>query len=69
MAAKKPRLSAPKSKYGKTLTFKGGPWNKQEGILPVQPDTDPMSMWIHVGKHVGRYNMNTGVWTPKEKTE
>lgn len=50
------------------LTAKGGPWDGKEVVLGEQV-SGPMSMWIHVGEHVGRYNMNTGVWTPKEKAE
>lgn len=50
------------------LTAKGGPWDGKEVVLGEQV-SGPMSMWIHVGEHVGRYNMNTGVWTPKEMTE
>ena len=48
------------------LTARGGPWDGKEVVLGAQ-ESGPMSMWIHVGEHVGRYNMNTGVWTPKEK--
>lgn len=48
------------------LTARGGPWDGKEVVLAEQV-SGPMSMWIHVGGHVGRYNMNTGVWTPKEK--
>lgn len=50
------------------LTCSGGPWADKKVVLSAQVG-GPMSMWIHVGEHVGRYNMNTGVWTPKGKTE
>lgn len=50
------------------LTAKGGPWDGKEFVLGEQV-SGPMSMLICVGKHAGRYNMNTGVWTPKERTE
>lgn len=50
------------------LTCKGGPWDGKKALFGEQV-SGAMSMWIHVGEHVGRYNMNTGVWTPKEKAE
>lgn len=42
-------------------TCKGGPWDGQEAVLPLQ-DTSPMSLPIRVGQHAGRYNLNNGEW-------
>jgi hypothetical protein len=43
----------------------GGPWDGQDVVMPHQT-MGPMSLPIRVGEHVGRYNLNTGTWVPKE---
>jgi hypothetical protein len=47
------------------LTCDGGPWDKQEVVVPEQ-DSCAMSLPIRVGEHVGRYNLTTGAWVPME---
>ena len=51
------------------LTCSGGPWDGEDVVLPRQ-EADHMgsalSLPIRVGEHVGRYNLNTGTWVPKE---
>lgn len=59
----KPRLPRA-SKNRATVVLKGGPWHGHAALIPRQPDHDPMSLPIRVGEHVGRYNLNTGAWTP-----
>lgn len=57
----------PKAKYGKPVKCVGGPWDKQEAMLPRQSAGNPLSLPIRVGEHVGRYNLNTGTWVPMEQ--
>lgn len=49
---------------------KGGPWDGQEAVLPLQEggigDIAGWSMVIRVGSHVGQYNLNTGEWREKK---
>lgn len=48
----------------------GGPWDGQ--VFRQRPayagkyehDSAALSLPIRVGEHVGRYNLNTGAWTP-----
>lgn len=51
------------------VEFIGGPWDGKVGTMKTQPDGDPLSLPIHVGDHVGRYNMNTGAWVPAENQQ
>jgi hypothetical protein len=49
----------------------GGPWDGQDVVLPRQDSSHVnagLSLPIRVGEHVGRYNLNTGTWVPKEKS-
>lgn len=51
-------------KNNREAALSGGPWSGHTAVLPRQNDTDPMSLPIRVGEHAGRYNLNTGAWTP-----
>lgn len=59
----KPRLPRA-GKNTREVVLSGGPWDCQKAVLPRQNETDPLSLPIRVGEHAGRYNLNTGVWTP-----
>lgn len=47
------------------LVCTGGPWDGKETVFARQ-ESSPLSIVIRVGEHVGRYNLNTGEWVPKE---
>lgn len=61
------KLPAPPKGKGKPRTCVGGPFDKLDVLMPMQPDNSPMSLPIRVGEHVGRYNLNTGAWVPMEQ--
>lgn len=62
----KPRLPRA-SKNSATVVLDGGPWHGHATVLPRQAAHDPLSLPIRVGEHVGRYNLNTGVWVALEQ--
>lgn len=59
----KPRLPRA-GKNSATVVLEGGPWHGHAALIPRQPERDPWSLPIRVGEHAGRYNLNTGAWTP-----
>jgi len=63
--AAKPKLATAK-KNSKVVTCIGGPWHKQDVLLPQQGMGQELSLPIRVGEYVGRYNLNTGAWVPME---
>ena len=60
-----------KRRQGRSIevTLTGGPWGGQTvRQRPVRYAADEaMSLPIRVGAHVGRYNLNTGVWQALEQ--